>query len=191
MPTNPARSKSLSDRAVSRRDGPARAKKTETALLAGSRTTRSRAVANQSRTKRRARRILLVGTDRAALWRTAQEQAAELKVGIKRVELSATASKYIGETEKNLSKLFASAERSGAILYFDESDALFGKRTGVQDAHDRYANQEVSYLLQRLEEHAGVVILATNGKTKLPAALRRRFVRKPTGGEAIAVGDRL
>ena len=144
MPTKPARSKSRSIPAVSRRDGSARAPRTEIAPVARSRTTRSRAVADLPGAKRTARRMLFVGTDRAALWRTAQVQAAELKVGIKRVALSAVVSKYIGETEKNLSKLFAAAERSGAILFFDAADALFGKRTKVQDAHDRYANQEVS-----------------------------------------------
>jgi SpoVK/Ycf46/Vps4 family AAA+-type ATPase len=142
------------------------------------RLTRSRTVAKPQTRKRTARRILFVGTNRAALWRAAQEQAAEIDVGIKRVALSKVAGKYIGETEKNLSRLFAAAEQSGAILYFDEADAVFGQRTDIKDAHDRYANQEVSYLLQRLEEHAGVVILATNGKTKLPAALQRRFPRR-------------
>lgn len=125
--------------------------------------------------------MLFVGADGARRWQAAQELAAAFKVGIKRVDLSAVVSKYIGETEKNLAKLLAAAERSGSILYFDEADALFGKRTDVKDAHDRYANQEVSYLLQRLEDHAGIVILTTNGKIKLPFALRRRFSRVDLG----------
>ena len=84
-------------------------------------------------------------------------------------------SKYIGETEKNLSKVFDRAEKQGWILFFDEADALFGKRTSVNDAHDRYANQEVSYLLQRIEDYDGLVILATNLKNNLDDAFMRRF----------------
>ena len=87
-------------------------------------------------------------------------------------------SKYIGETEKNLRRLFDAAEESGAILLFDEADALFGKRSEVKDSHDRYANIEVSYLLQRMEAYRGLAILTTNLKGALdPAFLRRlRFV---------------
>ena len=92
-----------------------------------------------------------------------------------RVDLSRMVSKYIGETEKNLAKIFDRAEKKNWILFFDEADALFGKRTSVNDAHDRYANQEVSYLLQRIEEYDGLVILATNLKNNLDDALMRRF----------------
>ena len=92
-----------------------------------------------------------------------------------RIDLSLVFSKYIGETEKNLSKLFDRAENKDWILFFDEADALFGKRTGVRDAHDKYANQEVSYLLQRIESHAGLVILASNMKSNIDAAFTRRF----------------
>lgn len=92
-----------------------------------------------------------------------------------RVDLSQVSSKYIGETEKNLARLFEAAEQAGWILFFDEADALFGKRTGVSDAHDRYANQEVSYLLQRIEAFAGVVILATNLRHNIDDAFLRRF----------------
>ncbi len=92
-----------------------------------------------------------------------------------RIDLSLVISKYIGETEKNLSKLFDRAENKDWILFFDEADALFGKRTGVRDAHDKYANQEVSYLLQRIESHAGLVILASNMKSNIDAAFTRRF----------------
>jgi len=84
-------------------------------------------------------------------------------------------SKYIGETEKNLELLFARAEDKGWILFFDEADALFGKRTNVRDAHDKYANQEVSYLLQRIENYNGLVILATNMKNNIDDAFIRRF----------------
>lgn len=92
-----------------------------------------------------------------------------------RVDLSTIVSKYIGETEKNLSRLFDRAERKDWILFFDEADALFGKRTNVSDSHDRYANQEVSYLLQRIEYHEGLVILATNMKNNIDNAFLRRF----------------
>jgi SpoVK/Ycf46/Vps4 family AAA+-type ATPase len=84
-------------------------------------------------------------------------------------------SKYIGETEKNLENLFAKAETKNWILFFDEADALFGKRTGVRDAHDKYANQEVSYLLQRVEDFDGLVILASNMKNNIDDAFIRRF----------------
>lgn len=92
-----------------------------------------------------------------------------------RIDLSLVVSKYIGETEKNLSKIFNQAENKNWILFFDEADALFGKRTKVADAHDRYANQEVSYLLQRIEDHDGVVILASNQKENMDDAFTRRF----------------
>lgn len=92
-----------------------------------------------------------------------------------RVDLSAVVSKYIGETEKNLANLFSRADKKDWILFFDEADALFGKRTNVRDAHDKYANQEVSYLLQRLEHYDGLVILATNIKTNIDDAFSRRF----------------
>ena len=92
-----------------------------------------------------------------------------------RIDLSVVVSKYIGETEKNLSKLFDRARYKEWILFFDEADAIFGKRTQVRDAHDKYANQEVSYLLQRLEEHPGLVILASNFKSNIDAAFTRRF----------------
>ncbi len=92
-----------------------------------------------------------------------------------RVDLSMVISKYIGETEKNLSSLFDKAINKDWILFFDEADAIFGKRTNVRDAHDKYANQEVSYLLQRIEAHPGLVILASNFKTNIDAAFTRRF----------------
>jgi hypothetical protein len=92
-----------------------------------------------------------------------------------RVDLSLIISKYIGETEKNLELVFARAEHKDWILFFDEADALFGKRTNIRDAHDKYANQEVSYLLQRIEQYDGLVILATNMKNNIDDAFRRRF----------------
>jgi SpoVK/Ycf46/Vps4 family AAA+-type ATPase len=92
-----------------------------------------------------------------------------------RVDLSRVISKYIGETEKNLAAVFDDAAASGAALLFDEGDALFGKRGEVQHAHDRHANLEVGYLLQRMEDHEGVVILATNRLQDLDPAFLRRF----------------
>ncbi|MCB0613263.1 MAG: ATP-binding protein [Phaeodactylibacter sp.] len=92
-----------------------------------------------------------------------------------KVDLSMVVSKYIGETEKNLHHLFAKAESKDWILFFDEADALFGKRTSVKDAHDKYANQEVSYLLQRIEEYNGLTILASNFKNNIDEAFNRRF----------------
>lgn len=92
-----------------------------------------------------------------------------------RIDLSMVVSKFIGETEKNLANLFAKAEHKDWILFFDEADALFGKRTNVRDAHDKYANQEVSYLLQRVEQYNGLVILATNFKSNIDDAFTRRF----------------
>ncbi|MEL7422840.1 MAG: ATP-binding protein [Bacteroidota bacterium] len=92
-----------------------------------------------------------------------------------RVDLSMVVSKFIGETEKNLANLFARAENKDWILFFDEADALFGKRTNVRDAHDKYANQEVAYLLQRIEGYNGLVILASNFKSNIDEAFMRRF----------------
>lgn len=92
-----------------------------------------------------------------------------------RIDLSMVISKYIGETEKNLSRVFDMAEHKNWILFFDEADALFGKRTKVEDSHDRYANQEVSFLLQRIEDFEGVTILASNFRTNLDDAFTRRF----------------
>ncbi|OOG44531.1 AAA family ATPase [Rhodanobacter sp. C06] len=105
----------------------------------------------------------------------AEALARELGLSLYRIDLSAVVSKYIGETEKNLRKLFDAAEDGGAILFFDEADALFGKRSEVKDSHDRYANIEVNYLLQRLESYRGLAILATNLKGALDNAFLRRL----------------
>lgn len=91
------------------------------------------------------------------------------------IDLSMIVSKYIGETEKNLSRVFDTAEGKGWILFFDEADALFGKRTGLKDSHDRYANQEIAFLLQRVENFDGLVVLSTNMKSNLDDAFARRF----------------
>ncbi len=105
----------------------------------------------------------------------AQVLAKRLGLDIYRVDLSRVVSKYIGETEKNLGQLFDESHRSGTILFFDEADALFGKRSEVKDAHDRYANVEIGYLLQRMEEHDGIVVLATNRKQDMDEAFTRHF----------------
>jgi SpoVK/Ycf46/Vps4 family AAA+-type ATPase len=101
--------------------------------------------------------------------------AAELGLDLYKIDLSTVVSKYIGETEKNLSRIFSEAETSNAILFFDEADALFGKRSEVKDAHDRYANIETGYLLQRMEEYQGVAILATNFRKNMDEAFVRRL----------------
>jgi ATP-dependent 26S proteasome regulatory subunit len=105
----------------------------------------------------------------------AEVLARHLKLDLYRIDLAGVVSKYIGETEKNLRRVFDAAERSGAILFFDEADALFGKRSEVKDSHDRYANIEVNYLLQRMEDYRGLAILATNMKSFLDAAFLRRL----------------
>ena len=101
--------------------------------------------------------------------------AHDLGLDLYKIDLSTVVSKYIGETEKNLGKIFEEAETSNAILFFDEADALFGKRTEVRDSHDRYANLEISYLLQKMEEYEGMVILATNLHKNMDDAFRRRM----------------
>src|SRR5205823_1735903 len=101
--------------------------------------------------------------------------ANELRLNLYRIDLSAVVNKYIGETEKNLRRLFDAAEEGGSILFFDEADALFGKRSEVKDAHDRYANTEVAFLLQKMEEYEGIVILATNFRKNMDDAFTRRI----------------
>lgn len=101
--------------------------------------------------------------------------ARELELDLYKIDLSSVVSKYIGETEKHLNQIFNEAQDSGAILFFDEADALFGKRSEVKDAHDRYANIETAFLLQRMEEYNGIVILATNMRQNIDAAFVRRL----------------
>lgn len=101
--------------------------------------------------------------------------AKALRLNLYRIDLSAVVSKYIGETEKNLRRLFDAAEDGGAILFFDEADALFGKRSDVKDSHDRCANIEINYLLQRMEAYRGLAILATNLRSSLDVAFTRRL----------------
>ncbi|MEH2048254.1 AAA family ATPase [Nostoc sp.] len=106
---------------------------------------------------------------------SAEIMARELGLDLYKIDLSLVVSKYIGETEKNLSQVFQEAQKSNAILFFDEADALFGKRSEVKDAHDRYANIETNYLLQRVEEYEGVIILASNLSKNIDPAFVRRL----------------
>jgi SpoVK/Ycf46/Vps4 family AAA+-type ATPase len=101
--------------------------------------------------------------------------AGELGLQLLKIDLSQVVSKYIGETEKNLERVFSAAENANAILFFDEADALFGKRSEVRDSHDRYANVEIAYLLERMEEYDGVAILATNLSQNMDDAFVRRL----------------
>jgi SpoVK/Ycf46/Vps4 family AAA+-type ATPase len=118
---------------------------------------------------------LFVGPSGTGKTMAAEVIANELQLDLYKIDLSSVVSKYIGETEKNLAKIFTEAESSNAILFFDEADALFGKRTKVSDAHDRYANIETSYLLQKMESYAGVAILATNFQENIDEAFARRI----------------
>jgi SpoVK/Ycf46/Vps4 family AAA+-type ATPase len=120
-------------------------------------------------------RVLFYGPPGTGKSFTAAILGNELNIPVYRVDLSMVLSKYIGETEKNLDLLFERAEEKQWILFFDEADALFGKRTEVKDSHDRYANTEVSYLIQRIEDYEGLVILSTNLKSNIDEAFTRRF----------------
>lgn len=131
--------------------------------------------------------MLFAGPPGTGKTMTAEIVARELGLELYRIDLSRIVSKYIGETEQRLKELFDEAEQSGAILFFDEGDALFGKRTEVKDSHDRYANMEASYLLQRIEAYDGVTILATNLMQNMEEALIRRIsvvVKFPAPGPA-------
>lgn len=119
--------------------------------------------------------VLFTGPSGTGKTMAAEVLAGELSLDLYQIDLSSVVSKYIGETEKNLSAIFREAEQSQTLLFFDEADALFGKRTEVKDAHDRYANIEVNYLLQRVEQYEGVVILATNLQQNLDQAFLRRM----------------
>lgn len=118
---------------------------------------------------------LFVGASGTGKTMAAEVLANELRLDLYRIDLSQVVSKYIGETEKNLRRVFDAAEEGGAILLFDEADALFGKRSEVRDSHDRYANIEVSYLLQRMEAYRGLAILTTNMREALDSAFLRRI----------------
>jgi SpoVK/Ycf46/Vps4 family AAA+-type ATPase len=120
-------------------------------------------------------RVLFSGPPGTGKTMAAEVIAHEIQLDLYKVNLSGVVSKYIDETEKNLSKIFHEAEISNPILFFDEADALFGKRTEVSDAHDRYANIETTYLLQKMEGYGGVVFLATNLQENMDEAFTRRI----------------
>lgn len=119
--------------------------------------------------------VLFYGSKTSGKYIIAAMLANQAGKELYKVDLSKIVSKYIGETEKNLSAIFQRAKDKEWILFFDEADALFGKRTNVRDTHDRYANQEVSYLLQKIEEHNGLVILSTNNKSNIDDAFTMRI----------------
>jgi SpoVK/Ycf46/Vps4 family AAA+-type ATPase len=119
--------------------------------------------------------VLFSGPSGTGKTMAAEIVARELMLDIYKIDLSMVVSKYIGETEKNLNRIFKEAEECNVILFFDEADAIFGRRTEVRDAHDRYANIEINYLLQKMEEHEGIVILATNMSKNIDAAFLRRM----------------
>ena len=119
--------------------------------------------------------VLITGESGTGKTMAAEAIANELRLNLYRIDLSAVVSKYIGDREKNLCRLFDAAEDGGTILFFDEADSLFGKRSEVKDSHDRFANIGVNYLLQRMESFSGLAILATNMKRALDAAFMRRL----------------
>jgi ATPase family associated with various cellular activities (AAA) len=121
--------------------------------------------------------FISTSADKKTAENTSRWLAAKLRRDVYRVDLSIVVSKYIGETEKNLEMVFTSAENKNWILFFDEADSLFGKRTNVKDAHDRYANQEVSYLLQRIEEYNGIVIMASNSRDAIETFRRKNYIK--------------
>lgn len=133
---------------------------------------RSIAAATKVGAGARPKALLFSGKNAGA---AAQAMANELRRDLYRVDLSAIVSKYVGETEKNLARVFAEAEGADAILQFDEADALLGQRSEVKDAHDRYSNLEVGYLLQRIEQHDGLIVLVSKSKPTLSVKLQRRF----------------
>jgi len=120
-------------------------------------------------------KVLFYGPPGTGKTFTATLLGKQFNKDVYRIDLSQIVSKYIGETEKNLEKVFQKAENKNWILFFDEADALFGKRTSISNAHDRYANQETSYLLQRIEDYYGLIILASNDKSNIDSAFLRRF----------------
>jgi hypothetical protein len=136
---------------------------------------RTQRVRNPTLARPKAVPVLFTGKNRAGALVAAQTLARDLGMDLYRIDLSHVVSKYIGETEKNLSRVFDAAEKGRAVLLFDEADALFGKRTDVKDSHDRYANIEINYLLERIERFGRLAILSTNNRRGLDDAFLRRF----------------
>ncbi len=119
--------------------------------------------------------VLLTGPSGPGKTRAAEVLASTIGRDLMRVDLGRVVSRYVGETEKNLDRAFAMAAASGAVLFFDEADALFGKRSDVKDSHDRYADIQVSYLLQKLESYRGLVVVAASMRQNIDPALLRRL----------------
>jgi SpoVK/Ycf46/Vps4 family AAA+-type ATPase len=119
--------------------------------------------------------ILFCGTDTKTKINIAALLGKEVNKPVYNINLATLSSTYIGETEKNIEMVFEEAQKVGAILFFDEADALFGKRTEVKDAHDKFANLEVSYLLQKIDDCSSIIILSTNTKDNIDIAFTRRF----------------
>lgn len=153
--------------------------------------TRARGV-DARRTGKLAPASVFAGRARVAKIRVAAALGCELELDVFRIDTRQIVSKYLGETEKNLGRLFDAAEETGALLFFDEADALLGKRSKVKDSHDRYANVEIDYLLARIEKFDGLVILAVNNVKRLSEPLLRRIAsivefpieRRPLGAVA-------
>lgn len=145
-----------------------------------------------SRKIKKGYRVLFYGPPGTGKTLTASLLSKQFHKDVYRIDLSQVVSKYIGETEKNMEKVFSKAENKDWILFFDEADALFGKRSNVSSAHDKYANQEVSYLLQRVEDYPGLIILASNLKNNIDQAFIRRFnaivhFPMPNAGERLSI----
>ncbi len=119
--------------------------------------------------------VLFNGSSQADRQSVAALLGQESGADVYRIDIAGIVSKYIGETEKNIDRVFAEAKNRNWILFFDEADALFGKRTEPKDSHDRYANAELNYLLQRIEEYGGIAIIATNLRSNIDEAFMRRF----------------
>ena len=150
-------------------------KRTKTAVKKTAGKNKARSVRRAKKSKTTSAAVLVLSGSTALRRRKAAETLAEtLKVDLFRVDLSAVVSQYIGETEQNLNDVFDKAEASGAILFFDEADALFGTGSKVKDAHDRYANAETAHFLQRIESYNGIIILTTNGKQRIDQAFSPR-----------------
>lgn len=152
----------MADSAIRRRGRNAPAQKKKVAPVRRAKKTRSTTASGAV--------IVLSGATALRRQKAAEVLAEELQLDLASVDLSAVVSKHVGETEKNVNRVFDMANRHGSILFFDEADALFGKRTQVHDAHHRYANAEAPYLLQCIENHQGLVILTTNGKSRIEDA---------------------
>ncbi|HEX8315766.1 MAG TPA: ATP-binding protein [Flavisolibacter sp.] len=135
----------------------------------------ARAKGIDSRSRTGGYRVLFYGDNNMEKSLVVEQLSREHGKEVYRVDLSKIVSKYIGETEKNLQAVFDKADGRDVILLFDEADALFGKRTNIRDSHDKYANLEINYLLQKLEEYSGLVILSTNQKANIDAPFMRRF----------------